>query len=131
MLHENLIQSYTPTQIKCVLEHALFIKSSYSYIPVILTYKRDPVNISKRIKSTLFEINSFTDQKYEVTLLQQSLATVLTEFLPKWSIELFDKGLGIQKVADTYVVKFSLNVAVETPEKALWLDCSILRKSKI
>ena len=42
-LRENLIQNYTPTQIKCFLEYAFFIKSSYNYIPVILTHKRDTV----------------------------------------------------------------------------------------
>ena len=66
-LRENLMQNYTPTKIKCIIEHALFIKSSYSYVPVILTHKRNLVDSISGIKKTLFQINSFTEQKYEVT----------------------------------------------------------------
>ena len=115
-LRENLIQNYTPTKIKCIFEYTLFIKSSYNYVPVILTRKRNPVK-GIGTKSTLFQINSFTDQKYEVTLLQQSLATVLNEFLPQWTIELFREGFGIQKVTAPTVVKSSSKVLLKVLEK--------------
>ena len=78
-LRENLIQNYTPTIIKCIVENALFIKSSYTIISTILNHK--PVDSLSGIKRTLFQINSFIDQKYKVTLLQRNLETVLNEFL--------------------------------------------------
>ena len=74
-LREKLMQNYTPTKIKCIVEHALFIKSSYSSVPVILTHKRNPVDSIIGSKRTLFQISSFTDQEYEVTLLQKKLGS--------------------------------------------------------
>ena len=54
------------------------------------------------IKWTLFRIDSFTKQKFEVTLLQQSLAIVLNEYLPERTIEIFKEGFGLNRASDTY-----------------------------
>ena len=54
------------------------------------------------IKQTFFQMESFVQQKFEVTLLQQSLATVLNKYLPEWSLEIFGKGFGIDQATDTY-----------------------------
>ena len=51
------------------------------------------------IKQALFRKESFVQQKFEVTLLQQSLATVLNKYLPEWT---FGIGFGIDKATDTY-----------------------------
>ena len=70
-------------------------------MPVILSYKSTADSING-IKETVFKISSFTEQKYEVTLLQQSLATVLNEYLPEWTLEIFKKGFGLDNASDTY-----------------------------
>ena len=49
-----------------------------------------------------FEIKSFTEQKYDVSLLQQSLASVLNEYLPSWALEFFVTGLGISEASFAY-----------------------------
>ena len=99
-LCEKLVQDYTLAKIKHIIENALFIKSSYIYVPTILTHNRNPVKVG--IKSNLFRMNSVTDQKYEVTLLQQSLTRVLNESLPQWSIGLFRTGFKINDSSETY-----------------------------
>ena len=112
-LRKDLLNKYTLTMIKYVVENALFIKSSYKYVPVVLTHKLDLVKICnefsrvgttifKVVTSTLFKMKSFTEEKYEVTLLQQSVATVFNEYFPQWTIEFFKKGLGIPKPTDIY-----------------------------
>ena len=70
-LRENLSQNYSPTKIKHVIE-ALYTKISfYDYVPIILTHKLDqtpgPVDFISGIKQTVFEKESFSQQKFEVT----------------------------------------------------------------
>ena len=101
-LRKNLAQKYSPTKIKYIVEHAFFMKSSYDYVPVILTHRFNPIDSMRGIKQTLFRIDSFTEQKFEVTLLQQSPATVLNEYLPEWTIEIFKEGFGLNRASDTY-----------------------------
>ena len=48
----------------------------------------------KDVKNTLFTIESTANQKYEVSMIQQSLTSVLNEYLPQWSLEFFIVGLG-------------------------------------
>ena len=69
-LREDLIQKYSPPKIKYIVEHAFFMKSSYDYVQVILTHKSNPIESMHEIKQNLFQIDSFTEQKFEVTLLQ-------------------------------------------------------------
>ena len=52
MLRENLAQDYTPTKIKHIVENTLFLKSSYIYVPVILTHKRNFVKVGTKTLSS-------------------------------------------------------------------------------
>ena len=47
-------------------------------------------------------MKSFNQQKFKVTLLEQGLATVLNDYLQKWTLEIFEKGFGINQAKDFY-----------------------------
>ena len=100
-LRKELKQDYSPAKMKFVVEHRFCAKYSYDYVPVILSHK-STVDSMDGIKETIFQISSFTEQKCEVNLLKQSLATVLNEYLLEWTLEMFKKGFGIAKESDTY-----------------------------
>ena len=100
-LRKKLRQEYSPAKIKYVVE-AFYTKiSSYDYVPVILSHKSNIDTITGN-KINLFQMKSFNQQKFKVTLLQQSLATVLNDYLPEWTLEIFEKGFGINQAKDVY-----------------------------
>jgi len=100
-LRKNLRQKYSPAKIKCVIE-AFYTKiSSYDYIPVILSHNFDIGTITG-IKIHLFQMEFFNQQKFKVTLLQQSLTSLLNNYLPEWTLEIFENGFGINQAKDVY-----------------------------
>ena len=85
--YRELVNQCTPRIKKNVVENVLFAKSSYETVPVFVNYRDRPMNgPGKIVKSTLFRISSFTKQKYEVTIIQQNLSSILNEYLPEWLI---------------------------------------------
>lgn len=75
--------------------------TAYDYIPVILSHNFD-INAIKGTKAHLFQMKHFSQQKFKVTLLQQSLTNLLNSYLPEWTIEIFENGFGVKKASDVY-----------------------------
>ena len=117
-----MVNQYTLIIIKNVIENVLFIKSSYEVVLVILSCKDHPIKAlrgtRRRVKITIFEIESFTKQKYEVSLLQQILTSVINEYLPEWNLEFFLDSLGISKSSDTYIRKVFLEDIIGETRKS-------------
>ena len=77
-----MMNHHTPRVLKEIVENSILSKFSYAAIPVILTHHKNLVQKSERgVKSRLFSMKSFDEQKYQVSLIQRSITLVLDKFL--------------------------------------------------